>query len=459
MKFLHVSPRITHWVCPLFAVVAMMAMTARSCASEGTARMEELVQKHVAAQQFTGAVLVAKRGTALFDRAYGLANREWDAPNTPATHFRIGSITKQFTAVAILLLEERGQLELTDLVSAHMRDAPATWSNITLHHLLTHTSGLPNVTNDPEFFLWKSQPATALVMISRFRDLPLDFQAGSRHVYSNSNYIVLGHVVEKLTGQRFADFLRENVLDPLGLKASGIDSNERILPRRASGYVRQGDQFLNASYSHMSVPHAAGAMYSTTHDLRRWAEAIFGDQLLTPASRTKLLTPVENGYALGVRVTRFQGRRIIEHGGNIAGFSSFLRHYPEEGVTVAVLSNMSTRIIDDLGNELAAAALSDDSQAKAPRTPVTVPAAILEAYCGVYQIRPGTHVTFRLVDGNLTAEPTGQEVIPVFAESETRFFFKAVNTEVEFVRNDQGRVTHLMMTRDGRSRKAERMPE
>ncbi len=300
MKSFTVSPRSARRACIAFASLVLLTLTALGRAADGPSRMEEIVQKHVGAQQFTGAVLVAKSGAAVFDRAYGLANREWEIPNTPATHFRIGSITKQFTAVAILLLEERGLLKLADPVSTHMRNAPATWSNITLHHLLTHMSGLPNVTNDPEFFLWKSQPATALVMISRFRDLPLDFAPGSRHAYSNSNYLVLGHLVEKLTGQRFGDFLRENVLTPLGLKDSGIDSNERILPRRASGYVRNGDEFQNASYSHMSVPHAAGAMYSTTHDLWRWSQAVFGDKLLSPASRAKLLTPAENGYALGV---------------------------------------------------------------------------------------------------------------------------------------------------------------
>jgi hypothetical protein len=172
-----------------------------------------------------------------------------------------------------------------------------------------------------------------------------------------------------------------------------------------------------------------------------------------------LLTPVENGYALGVRVTVFQGRKIVEHGGNIAGFSSFLRYYPEQGLTVVALSNMSTRIIDDLGNQLAAAALDGHDDAKPARTPITVPAATLATYCGVYEVRPGTQVTFRLVDGNFTAQPTGQQAMPVFAETETRFFFKTVGTEVEFVRDESGRVTHLMMMRDGRARKAPRVAD
>jgi CubicO group peptidase (beta-lactamase class C family) len=457
MIFFFPSRRSARSACATLATLAVVAFGAPSHGADVSARMEEIVQKHVTTEQFTGAVLVAKHGVAVFDRAYGLANAEWDIPNTPTTHFRIGSITKQFTAVTLLLLEERGKLKLTDPVSVHLPDAPEAWSKITLHHLLTHTSGIPNVTNDPEFILWKLQPTTVLQMVGRFRDLPLDFPTGDRHVYSNSNYIVLGLIVETVTGQKFGEFLIENVLNPLGLNNTGFDSNLRLLPRRASGYIRRGDQLLNAPYSDMSVPHAAGAMYSTTHDLWHWAEAIFGDKLLTPASRAKLLTPAQSNYALGVRVAVFQGRKLIEHGGNISGFSSFLRHYPEQGVTVVVLSNQSTRIVEELVGQLAAVAFDDD--AKPARTPITVPATTLAAYCGVYEVGAGKHVTFRLVDGNFTAQPSGQEAMPVFAESETRFYFKTVNIEVEFVRDEQGRVTHLMMKRAGRIRKASRISD
>jgi CubicO group peptidase (beta-lactamase class C family) len=459
MKSLLESRRVARWVCSTFASIAFVALPARSWAADPTSRMEEIVQRQVTEKQFTGAVLVAKRGVALFDRAYGLANREWDIANTPATHFRIGSITKQFTAVAILLLEERGKLKLADPLSAHLPDAPEAWGKITLHHLLTHTSGIPNVTTDPEFFLWKSQPTTVRHMVGRFRDLPLDFPAGDRFTYSNSNYLVLGLIVEKLTGQRFGDFLRENVLDPLGLKDSGLDSNLKILPRRASGYERRGDQFFNATYSDMTVPHAAGAMYSTTHDLWRWAEAIFGDKLLTPASRTKLLTPGKEDYALGVRVYLSEGRKRIEHGGSIAGFSSSLAHYPDDGVTVVVLSNLSTRITADLGRQLAAAAFNEGDDTKPARIAITVPAAILENYCGVYELRPGMQNTIRLKDGNLTTQLTGQRAFPLFAESETKFFLKAVEAQVEFIRDESGRVTHLVMYQNGRSRKVPRISD
>jgi hypothetical protein len=195
--------------------------------------------------------------------------------------------------------------------------------------------------------------------------------------------------------------------------------------------------------------------------LWRWAEAIFGEnhKLLTPASRAKLQTRAQDNYALGLRVAVFKVRKLIEHGGNISGFSSYLRHYPEQGVTVVVLSNLTTgKGVEDLLGQLATAALDDVDDATPARTPITVPAAILEAYCGDYQIGSGKQVTFRLVDGAFTAQPPGQQPMPVFAESETTFYFKTVDTEVEFVRDEGGRVTQLVMKRDGRVRKAPRVP-
>ena len=443
----------------LGVVMALTSMSVRA-ASDPTTRMEEIVQNQVTAGQFSGTVLVARRGVAIFDRAYGLANREWDIPNSAETHFRIGSITKQFTAVAILVLEERGKLKLEDPVSTHWRDAPEAWRAITLHHLLTQTSGIPNVTRDPEFILWKFQPTTVRHMVGRFRDQPLEFAPGERHAYSNSNYLVLGLIIELVSGQAYGDFMRDAVLKPLGMIETGVDSNLDLLPRRASGYWRRNERVLNAPYSDMSVPHASGAMYSTTHDLLRWCEAIFHDQLLTPASRRKLLTPALENYALGLRVADFKGRKVIEHGGNISGFSSHLRHYPEDGLTVVVLSNItaSEGTPELLVRQLSEVALEDAGGTAPPQRAIGVPAAILANYAGTYDVGSGKTVTFRVVEGALSATPSGQSPLAVHAVSEKRFYFDKLPFEVEFVRDaTTGRVTHLLMLRDGRARKAMRV--
>jgi CubicO group peptidase (beta-lactamase class C family) len=307
-------------------------------------------------------VLVAKGDAVLLNQAWGEANVEWAVANTPETRFRIGSISKQFAAAALLLLEERGELKTSDLVKGFVPDAPAAWAPLTLHHLLTHTSGIPNVTSLPEFPThWKWVPTTIDEMVSRFRERPLVFAPGSKFAYSNSNYLLLGYIIERVSGMSYAKFLRERILEPLGLRDTGLDSNRTILPRRASGYVNVAGELENAAYSEMTVPHAAGAMYSTTHDLHRWMRSLFSGKLLSPSSLAKLLTPEKGNYAYGLRVATEDGRNVVEHGGSIAGFSAQLSYYPDDQLTVVVLANRNTPAVRLLPRILAKTAVEDDS--------------------------------------------------------------------------------------------------
>lgn len=354
------------------------------------------------------------------------------------------------------MLAERGKLKLDDPVSLHVPDAPPTWKSVTVHHLLVQTSGIPNVTRDPEFLIWKTQPTSARQMVGRFRDRPLEFVPGERHAYSNSNYILLGLIIENVSGKSFGEFMNEAIFSPLGLKDTGVDSNLDVLQRRAGGYWLRAGRVLNAPYTDMSVPHASGAMYSTTHDLHRWCEAIFGNTLLTPDSRRALVTPVLDGYALGLRVANFRGRLVVEHGGNISGFSSHLRHYPEDGLTVVALSNISDGdgTPEQLVRELADIALSSDAPTSTTLSAVNVPSALLETYCGTYDVGSGKTVRFLVRDGVFTAVPSGQEPVRVIARTEKEFYFDKLPFEIEFIQDGTGSVSHLLMKRDGRQRKA-----
>lgn len=341
------------------ALLLILALSLAPAASAGAgeppiqAQLDRIVARAAARHGFMGAVLVTRDGTTLLDRGYGSASLELDVPNTPATRFRIGSVTKQFTAAAILVLEERGQLRLSDSVARHLPEAPATWATITLHQLLTHTSGIANLTRLPEFRTWVRLPQTAADVLNRLRDLPLDFPPGDRHAYSNSNYLLLGLVIERLSGQPYAAFLHDHVLDPLGLRDTDVDNNFELVPRRAAGHGWLMGTYLNAPYTDMTVPHAAGALYSTTHDLRRWIEGLLAGRLLRPATVARMLTPEREDYALGVRVTTDpDGRRLIAHGGSIAGFSAFLGHYPEGKVTIVVLANVAGGGAIALGRQL-----------------------------------------------------------------------------------------------------------
>jgi CubicO group peptidase (beta-lactamase class C family) len=238
----------------------------------------------------------------------------------------LGSVTKQFTAAAILLLAEQGKLALEDAVKTHWPNTPAAWDEVTIFHLLTHTSGIPNVTSVADFQQWKMHPSTPEQTLAHVRDKPLDFTPGARMSYSNSGYVLLGLLFERLSGKSYADYLRDNIFEPLGMNDSGYDVSAVILPQRASGY--SAGTSANAPYTDMTVPHGAGALYSTTEDLLRWTQGLFGGRLLTAASLEKMTSPHQSNYAFGVMVTTADGRLSVSHGGGIEGFNTMLTYYP-----------------------------------------------------------------------------------------------------------------------------------
>jgi CubicO group peptidase (beta-lactamase class C family) len=322
------------------SILALLASTSALGAQADTARMDGAVKPYADQKRFMGSVLVARGGEVLFSKGYGFANAEWDIPNSPSTKFRLGSLTKQFTAACILILEERGKLKTSDPVKKYLPDAPPAWDKITIYNLLTHTSGIPEFTAQPDYETIKLSPSSPRQTYDRLRDKSLAFQPGERFSYSNSNYLLLGFLIEEISGDSYEKFLQHNVLTPLGLRDTGYDSRA-LLPRRASGYSRSGGELVNADYIHMSIPQAAGALYSTTEDLLRWEQGLFGGKLLSAASLKKMTTPFKATYACGLGVRTINGHKIISHDGGIEGFETFLAYYPEDRLTVVVLANLN----------------------------------------------------------------------------------------------------------------------
>src|SRR5580704_14047117 len=257
--------------------VASLLLAGACLAQNIDSRMDQIVQSYVANKQFMGSVLVARGDQVLFSKGYGSANLEWQIPDTPSTKFRLGSITKQFTAASILLLEERGKLKVEDPVKKYMADAPAAWDKITIFNLLTHTSGIPNFTSFPDYATTEALPSPAEKTVARFRDKPLDFEPGSKFSYSNSGFVLLGYLIEKISGESYEKFLQENIFMPLGMKDSGYDSNSDVIVRRASGYAPggRGGPLVNAGFVNMTIPGGAGGLYSTTEDLLKWEQGLF----------------------------------------------------------------------------------------------------------------------------------------------------------------------------------------
>ena len=418
--------------------------------------MDEVVRASFEADEFTGAVLVARDGEVLLDRGYGFANREWSVPNDGDTKFRLGSVTKQFTAVAIMLLNERGLVDLDAPVKTYLPDAPAAWDGVTVRHLLTHTAGVPNFTDFDDYGASKTLPATMDSLIGRFRDRPLDFQPGEGWSYSNSGYILLTAIVEKASGKSYADFVAETLFQPLGMADSGYDSHAAVLPRRASGYAPTARGIVNADYIDMSIPQGAGALYSTTRDLLKWEQGLFGGRLLTPASLALLTTPVRNQYAFGLAVTQAGGNTTIAHSGGIEGFNTHMAWDPDRRMTVIVLGNLNGPGSDQVAGSLMALARGETVTLASERQAVAVAPEVLRSYEGVYELAPTFAITISVVDGKLMAQATGQDAFELHPESENRFFLTVVDAQITFTRDDAGAVDGLILHQGGRDSPAPR---
>ncbi len=435
----------------LMVTAATSVAVAQAPAAPDQARMEQIVQTYVANGEFMGSVLVARGSEVLFSKSYGAANLEWNIPNAANTKFRIGSITKQFTAVSILLLEERGKLKVEDLVSKYLPDAPPAWQTMTIHHVLTHTAGLPNYTAQAAFageigrHVLSPQQLVAL-----FKDKPLEFAPGEKFNYSNSGYVLLGYLIEKITGQSYAQFLQENIFTPLAMKDSGYDSSITINPRHATGYTHQGGQFANATYVDMTTPFAAGALYSTTEDLLRWEQGLFGGKLLKAESLAKMLTPFKDTYAYGLFIANTGGTKVISHGGAINGFNTNMAYYPQTQMTVIALSNVQGGAPDAIVAQLGQVAGGKAVQLVSERRQITVPHATLARYVGTYEMAPGRNMSITLDGEQLLTQLSGQQKLQVFAESETLFFLKVVDAQLEFNVSAAGEVASVTLHQGGR---------
>jgi CubicO group peptidase (beta-lactamase class C family) len=438
------------------ALVAVSALTL--CAGHAAAqdavpdvgRMDQVVRASADADEFSGAVLVARDGQVLLDQGYGFANREWRIPNDGDTKFRLGSLSKQFTAVAVMLLNERGLVDLDAPVKRYLPDAPAAWDAVTVRHLLNHTSGVPNFTAFADFAAQKTLPTTTASVIARFSGRPLDFQPGEGFAYSNSGYVLLSAIIEAASGETYADFVSENLFQPLGMADSGYDDHDAILPRRASGYTLTGNGIANADYVDMSIPMGAGALYSTPHDLLKWEQGLFGGRVLNAASMTALTTPVRNNYAMGLVVSQAEGRRLVWHNGAIEGFNTYMAYDPADRTAVIVLGNLNGDAPDKLGAALVTLARGGTVTLASERPSVTLPPETLAAYAGVYELTPTFAITITVADGRLMAQATGQQAFALTAEAVDAFFLTAVDARVTFTRDEAGTVQGLVLHQGGR---------
>jgi CubicO group peptidase (beta-lactamase class C family) len=335
------------------ALLATLALPDGLDAQSPSRRIDELVRAYHEQSRFHGAVMVAHKGRVIYRKGFGWANAEWQARNTPATRFRIGSVTKQFTAMLVLMLAEEGKLRLDGTIRDYLPEYPAAQGDrVTVHQLLTHTSGIPSYTNLPGFMTEVSRnPATPAEFLHRFDTLPFEFPPGREFRYNNSGYFVLGVIIERLEGEPYDRVLRRRILEPLGLNETGYDWSADIIPQRASAYRQTLGGLRHAEYLDMSLPYAAGSMYSTVDDLWRWDQALAAGKLLSAESYRLMEAghvvagPGSYGYGWFVdRVDRGPGRdsaTALWHTGGINGFAAMNYRIPEDGVAIIWLDNSS----------------------------------------------------------------------------------------------------------------------
>lgn len=316
--------------------------------------------------QFNGSLLVVEHGKVIYEKGFGLANMEWGIPNRSNTKFRIGSITKQFTAMLVLQLVEQGKIKLDEPIQTYLPDYPSpTGEKITIHQLLSHSSGIKDYTSLPGFRNGGSQgPVTPDDLIKMFAGLPLGFDPGEKFAYSNSGYIVLGKIIEKVSGQSYAQCLQDNIFAPLKMVNSGYDNNSVLLRNRASGYQKSGGHYVNASHIDMDAAYAAGALYSTVKDLLLWDRALYSDQLLSPQSMALLFAnqiPIHKNASYGYgwyvgdvpNLTK-HALRVVQHGGNLPGFVTRISRMPEDRNLIVLLNNTGVAPLGEISDAIRA---------------------------------------------------------------------------------------------------------
>ncbi|HEY4150767.1 MAG TPA: serine hydrolase [Chitinophagaceae bacterium] len=412
-------------------------------------RIDTLLNAYADQTGFSGAVLVARNGEVLSNKGYGFKNIGEKTKNDSNTIFQIGSLTKQFTSAIILQLQEKNRLSVRDKLSKYIPDYPKG-DSITIEHLLTHTSGIYNYTNDRDFMQKGSiLPISRDSLILLFKYKPLDFPPGTKYSYSNSGYILLGYIIEKLTGKSYFQVVRENIFGPLDMTHSGFDFKGLASADKATGYLNPA-KGLEAQIVDSSASFAAGAIYTTTGDLYKWDRALYTGKIISQASLQKAYTPHLGNYGYGWVMDSVYGKKVVEHAGGIFGFVSFILRVPEEQTCIVVLDNQPSppgpgKIAADLN------ALLNGKPYTIPhkRVAINIDTNTLKQYVGAYQLHPNFIIAVTLENGQLMTQATNQQKVPIFAEKENFFFLKVVDAQLEFVKGADGTVEKLILYQNG----------
>ena len=427
-------------------------------ASARADKVDDFVRAEMREQKIPGlSIAVVQDGKVVKAQGYGLANVELNVAATPETIYQSGSIGKQFTATLVMMLIEEGKIGLEDPVSKYIPEAPAIWKDITVHRLLTHTSG---ISNGLYAKMNMRQDYTEDEMLQQIAALPLDFQPGEKWNYSNPGYVTLGILIHKATGKFYGDLLREKIFAPLGMTTARIIDEADIIPNRAAGYRLVDSKLKNQEWVSPTLNTTAdGAIYMTVLDMAKWDAALYSEKLLKRASLDLMWTPVKLNdgksakYGFGWQINEYHGHRLIQHGGAWQGFTAQISRYVDDKLTVIVMTNLERARPGKV--ERGIAALYDADLKPTEHKAVPIEAKVFDPYTGVYEIEPGYAATVsREGDRFWVKFPGGSPPMEIFAESNTTFFAKGEEILITFVRDASGAVTHLILDQIGSQLKA-----
>ena len=413
-------------------------------------QIDALMQEVYKDNEPGAAIIVTKDGKTVFRKGYGMANFEHNITIEPQMVFRLGSISKQFTAVCILMLYEQGKLDLQDDITKYIPDYPTQAYKITIEHLLTHTSGIKSYTGMPEWLKMMRDDLTVEEMINLFKNQPMEFAPGTKWNYNNSGYFLLGAVIEKVSGMTYEEFLQKFIFEPLGMKDTYYDNPSRIIPGRVSGYKSAGEGFENSDFISLTQPYAAGSLASSVDDMAKWDAALYTEKLVKQETLQKAWKSYQlssgklTGYGYGWAVMEFNGIKLISHGGGIPGFITEGLRLPEEKIYVSILTNLGDKLVPEL-LAFKIASLVAGKPYEEPKGMELDP-SLLESLPAVYEMKlEGFDTAIYKKEDKLVAQS------PLFSETEliqlsdTEFVLKDTFHRITTEKED-GKVVRLIVT-------------
>lgn len=411
------------------------------------------------------AVLVAGEGKVLYRKGFGYADIKNKILVTPDTKFRIGSVTKQFTAAAIMKLQENGLISVNDKLSKFIPDFPRG-DEVTIHQLLTHISGIHSYTNRDDFLSHVTQTISPDSLVNLIKKDPYDFNPGEKSQYNNSAYFILGYIISKVSGKSYAQFLKENFFDPLHMNNTGVHYAGIKLENEAKGYARTGDKYSEALNWDMSWAGGAGSLYSTVDDLLKWNLALHSGKVVNEKSLAAMMTPVvlKNGeqatppYGYGLAFSKYRGEDIVGHSGGLHGFITQLSYYPKEKLTVVMFSNCAEPDVNFDPTKIAEAFLWEKMDKQTSYSTVTVKPKDLQRFTGKYELTGIGVLAITTENDKLYAQLGGQQKVEMLPIAEDEFLVKVADARVKFTKDEKGEFNQLTIVQNGQEVKGKKLP-